>query len=122
MKSVSLAALMLLSMVPPEAGAALAAADSAGVPGDAGPSQATTHTVTIENVQYNPAHLTVHRGDRIVWINRDLFPHTVTATDKAFDSGAIGVAKSWAYQAKKPGTFTYACTFHPTMKGTIEVR
>ncbi len=81
-----------------------------------------THTITMENVQYTPAHLTVHRGDRIVWVNKDLFPHTVTATDKAFDSGSIAVSKSWTYLARKPGTFTYACSFHPTMKGEIEVQ
>jgi len=81
-----------------------------------------TFTVTMENVQYTPAHLTVHRGDRIVWVNKDLFPHTVTATDKAFDSGSIAVSKSWTYRARKAGTFTYTCSFHPTMKAQIEVQ
>jgi plastocyanin len=81
-----------------------------------------THTVIIENVQYNPVHLTVHRGDQVVWVNKDLFPHTVTATDKTFDSGSIEVSHSWTFQARKPGEFTYSCTFHPTMKGAIEVQ
>ena len=40
----------------------------------------TAHTVIIENMQYNPAQASgVHRGERIVWVNKDLFPHTVTA-------------------------------------------
>ena len=91
--------------------------------GEAAPTtSAKTHTITMENVQYTPAHLTVHRGDRIVWVNKDLFPHTVTASDKAFDSGSIAVSKSWTYVARKPGTFTYACSFHPTMKGDVEVQ
>jgi plastocyanin len=81
-----------------------------------------THTITMENVGYTPAHLTVHQGDRIVWVNKDLFPHTATATDKAFDSGSIAVSKSWTYVARKAGTFTYTCSFHPTMKGEIEVQ
>ena len=109
LRRVSLAALLPL-MVPPAAGARLPAA------------RARTHTITIENVQYNPAHVTVHRGDRIVWVNKDLFPHTVTATDKAFDSGSIDVSRSWTWVANKPGTFSYACTFHPTMQGSIEVK
>jgi plastocyanin len=109
LRRLSLAALLPL-MVPPGAIARLPAA------------AARSHTVTIENVQYNPAHLTVRRGERIVWVNKDLFPHTVTATDKAFDSGSIDVSKSWTFLAKKPGTFSYSCTFHPTMKGTIEVK
>ena len=57
-----------------------------------------------------------------MWVNKDLFPHTVTATDKTFDSGSIEVSHSWTFQARKPGEFTYSCTFHPTMKGAIEVQ
>jgi plastocyanin len=34
--------------------------------------------VIIENMQYNRPELRVHRGDRIVWVNKGLFPHTVT--------------------------------------------
>jgi plastocyanin len=109
LRRLSLAALLPL-MVPPGAIARLPAA------------AARSHTVTIENVQYNPVSLTGWRGERIVWVNKDLFPHTVTATDKAFDSGSIDVSKSWTFLAKKPGTFSYSCTFHPTMKGTIEVK
>jgi len=40
-------------------------------------------------MQFNPAELTVHRGDRVVWVSKDLFPHTATAKDKTFDSGTI---------------------------------
>ena len=80
-----------------------------------------SHTVTIENMQFNPAQLTVHRGDRIVWVNKDLFPHTATA-DKGFDSGSIAANASWSYVASKSGEYAYHCTFHPTMKGKITVQ
>ena len=82
---------------------------------------AATHTVTIENMQFNPPQLTVHRGDRIVWVNKDLFPHTVTS-GKVFDSGSIAVDASWSYVANKTGVYAYSCTFHPTMKGRITVQ
>lgn len=80
------------------------------------------HTVTLENMQFNPPQLSVHRGDRIVWVNKDLFPHTATAENKTFDSGAIAAGSSWSYVADKPGKFGYSCTFHPTMKGTLTVQ
>ena len=80
-----------------------------------------SHTVTIENMQFNPVQLTVHRGDRIVWVNKDLFPHTATA-DKGFDSGSIAADASWSYVANKSGEYAYHCTFHPTMKGKITVQ
>ena len=83
---------------------------------------ATQHTVTIEGMQFNPPQLTVHRGERIVWVNKDLFPHTVTADDKAFDSGSIGASASWTFTPAKAGDYAYSCSFHPTMKGMIKVQ
>lgn len=82
----------------------------------------TTHTVTIEGMQFSPPELTVHRGDRIVWVNKDLFPHTVTGTNKVFDSGGIAAGSSWTYVANKVGEFPYGCTFHPTMKAALTVQ
>jgi plastocyanin len=80
-----------------------------------------SYTITIENMQFNPPQLTVHRGDRIVWVNKDLFPHTATA-DKIFNSGSIAANASWSYIAATRGDFAYGCTFHPTMKGRITVQ
>ena len=84
-------------------------------------ASAATHTVIIENMQFNPPQLHVHRGDRIVWVNKDLFPHTVTATSHSFDSGSIAANASWTYVASKAGEYPYGCTFHPSMKGMIQV-
>jgi plastocyanin len=95
---------------------------SAGGAASQSATGARTHSVTIENMQFSPATLTVHRGDRIVWVNKDLFPHTVTATNKVFDSGAIAAGGSWTYVANKVGEFPYGCIFHPTMQGSLTVQ
>ena len=89
--------------------------------GTSEPAQAA-HTVVIENMQFNPATLTVRRGERIVWVNKDLFPHTVTSAAKAFDSGSIAPDGSWSFTPHKAGSYPYGCTFHPTMKATITVQ
>ncbi|HEY8051343.1 MAG TPA: cupredoxin family copper-binding protein [Steroidobacteraceae bacterium] len=81
-----------------------------------------THVIIIENMRFSPDALTVQRGERIVWINKDLFPHTATAETKAFDSGNIVSNASWAYVARKPGEYAYGCTLHPTMKAKLTVR
>lgn len=86
----------------------------------AGPGK--TYTVTIENMQFNPQELTVHRGDRIVWVNKDLFPHTATAARNAFDSGSIAAGASWRYVAVRKGEYPYGCSFHPTMKARLTVQ
>jgi plastocyanin len=76
-------------------------------------------TVVIENMQFTPATVTLHRGDTIVWVNRDLVPHT--ATGAAFDSKSIAPSGSWTFTPTKAGRFDYVCAFHPTMKATVVV-
>ncbi|HVS77322.1 MAG TPA: cupredoxin family copper-binding protein [Steroidobacteraceae bacterium] len=83
---------------------------------------AKTHLVIIQGLRYEPQTLVVRRGERIRWINKDPFPHTVTATKGAFDSHSIPADGSWTLVAGKAGTYDYACTFHPTMTGKLEVR
>jgi len=80
-----------------------------------------TYTVVIEGFQFMPQALTVQRGDRIVWQNKDLVPHTATAAG-SFDSGTIEAGKSWSYVANKTGTLAYVCTLHPTMKASLVVQ
>ena len=87
--------------------------------GVAGPPPAT-HTVTIEAMQFTPATLTVKSGDTITWVNRDMFPHTATATER-FDSTVIAPGESWSHRLTSPGEFPYLCTLHPPMRGTIRV-
>jgi plastocyanin len=86
------------------------------------PGKGAVQTVVIENMQYNPSELRVQRGERIVWVNKDLFPHTVTAASHAFDSGSIAAAASWTYVAGRGGEYAYGCSFHPTMKGLLKVQ
>jgi plastocyanin len=84
-------------------------------------AKGVTHTINIEAVQFTPDTLTVHRGDTILWVNKDPFPHTVTSKDGGFDSHEIAAGKSWRYQPRKAGAFTYICTLHPTMKAMLRV-
>jgi plastocyanin len=83
--------------------------------------QARTHTVTMESMRFQPKSLTVARGDTVVWVNQDLFPHTATSKTGGFDSQAIQPEKAWSVTLRKKGAFDYACTFHPTMTATLWV-
>ena len=85
------------------------------------PREPQTHTVTIEGMRFQPERLTVARGDTIVWVNKDLVPHTATSEAGRFDSQTIPVEKSWAFTATKRGDFPYVCTFHPTMTARLTV-
>lgn len=88
----------------------------------AAPAAAKTRTVKMEGTQFAPKKMTVKRGDQVLWVNNDPFPHTATSADAGFDSGSVAAKKSWRYVARKAGTFTYVCTLHPTMTGTLVVQ
>jgi plastocyanin len=80
-----------------------------------------THTVTIDATRFQPDTLTVRAGDVVVWINKDMIPHTATSQAGGFDSGTIAASASWKQAFKKKGDFAYVCLFHPTMKATLKV-
>ena len=86
------------------------------------PALAANHMVVIEGTAFSPASLTVQRGDRVTWVNKDPFPHTATAQSRAFDSGSMGEGASWTWVADKAGTYDYVCALHPTMKAQLVVR
>jgi plastocyanin len=97
---------------------------AASTPGSRGAAAAATaprtHEVLIQGLAYLPPKLEVRRGDVVVWINKDPFPHTATAAGR-FDSGSIAPGGSWRFTATRSGSFAYLCSFHPTMTGTLRV-
>jgi plastocyanin len=69
---------------------------------------------------YSPANFTAKIGEAITWSNGDGTMHTVTSmTSGLFDSGNIPVGGTYSYTFTKAGTYSYYCTIHPWMKGTI---
>src|SRR4051812_8183540 len=82
---------------------------------------AATHQVVMDGTAFTPATLHVKVGDRVTWINRDLFPHTATSREHGFDSKKIAPGKSWTYRTNQKGQFPYLCTLHPTMTAILIV-
>lgn len=103
-----------------EAGRRLTLAVLVTVGTSAGAQDLPVHTVVIEHMQFSPPTLTVRRGERVVWVNQDLVPHTATAAG-AFDSRSLAAGASWSHVARQAGRHDYVCTLHPTMKGTLVV-
>lgn len=96
----------------------LPAADVAG----AASAAPRVHTVLIEGMRFQPEGLTVTAGDTVVWINRDLVPHTATSASGRFDSNEIAPGKTWSHVFRSSGEFSYICTYHPLMKAILRVR
>jgi plastocyanin len=81
-----------------------------------------SNQVRISDFTFNPATINGSVGTPITWTNAGPSNHTVTATDGSFDSGTILVNAKFSFTPTSPGTFTYRCSIHPTMQGTIVVR
>lgn len=78
-------------------------------------------TVVLQNLSFNPKTIAVQTGTTVTWSNSDTLTHTVTASNGAFDSGRLDPGKNFGYTFNSPGTYDYACTIHPTMKGQVIV-
>ena len=78
--------------------------------------------IEIKDFAFNPQTITVKSGQTITWINRDEEPHTVVSVEKQFKkSSALDTDQSFTITAGTPGTYTYFCSVHPKMTGTIVV-
>jgi plastocyanin len=82
-----------------------------------------TRTLLIKNFSFKPANITIKRGTKLRWINKDPHPHTATANNKrSFDSGRLGKGQSYTHTFKSVGKKPYHCEIHPHMRGRITVK
>lgn len=77
--------------------------------------------VKIDNFTFQPALVTIHPGDSIVWENEDDIPHTVTETSFAFHSEALDTGDAFTFTFGEKGEFTYFCSLHPHMVAKVVV-
>ena len=73
-------------------------------------------------MKFVPERLEVAAGDRITWVNRDFVPHSVTAKDRAVESGDLAEGKKFTLVAKQRGEIAYICRLHPVMRGVVVVK
>ena len=81
---------------------------------------ATKATVRMEGVSFAPETTTVKVGGTVTWNNTSTISHNVTAD--AFASKTLDRGATFSHRFADAGTFTYLCTFHAGMKGTITVQ
>jgi plastocyanin len=80
---------------------------------------AAEHRVVIDGMHFSPQVVQVKPGDTIVWENRDMFVHNVTAD--GIKSGDLQPGKTWRWGVPAKVSFDYLCTLHPVMKGRVEI-
>jgi len=111
-----LASTMLVTLVPATAGATTRR--------DARPSTAalgtTVSRVRIVDFAFRPSSITISRGDVVKWKNRGDTTHTTTSS--SWDSGRLAPGDSFRHRFRHAGTFSYHCSIHSQMTGTIVVQ
>lgn len=80
-----------------------------------------THVVRIDKMKFGPMPQNVRAGDRILWVNQDMFRHTATSKQAGFDIDLAASAKALSH-VRSAGTFRVTCRYHPGMVATLKVK
>jgi plastocyanin len=82
----------------------------------------STDAITIQNFAFHPSTITVKPGASVSVTNKDSVTHTLTSTSGAFTTGNLPGGQTMHITVPtKPGTYTYRCSIHQYMTGTIVV-
>lgn len=87
---------------------------------------AIVHEATIARFAYAPPELRVGAGDTVEWTNSDQVLHTVTSgtSEKpggSFDGTLAEAGARFSFTFEAPGVYSYFCTRHTFMSGTVVV-
>jgi plastocyanin len=80
-----------------------------------------SYTVVMDKLKFGPLPAQLHKGDTIVWVNKDLFRHTATAADHSFDVDLMP-GKAGKIVLTKEGAIPFICRYHPNMRGVLQVK
>ena len=78
--------------------------------------------VSMADIAFDPAEVTVAVGDTVTWVNDDSVDHDVTADSfSSGDPGGMAPGDTFDHTFEEAGTFDYVCTVHPGMEGSVTV-
>jgi plastocyanin len=82
-----------------------------------------TKYVYINGYTFKENNLSIQPGDTVIWINQDVTPHDIISDNGTeLNSSALGLGQMYAHQFNYTGIYSYHCSFHPYMRGVVEVR
>ena len=88
-----------------------------------GGESAQPGAVTIADLAYDPADLSVATGTQVTWTNDDDATHTVTFDDSSVESsGQMKKGDTFSATFDEAGTYSYVCAVHPDMKAKVTVQ
>jgi plastocyanin len=81
-----------------------------------------TNSVTLQNTAFNPANIQVSPGTVVTWTNNDNIAHNVTFAGSVGDTGNFSSGSKTLTMPTVAGTYSYQCTIHAGMNGTVLVK
>jgi len=81
----------------------------------------STRTVSIVDFAYDPSALSVKVGDTVQWIDNGVADEGHNVIGDGLQSPVLHTGERYSFTFASAGTFSYVCTIHPKMKGTVEV-
>jgi plastocyanin len=79
------------------------------------------HRIVISSMKFNPAELTIRKGDTVEFVNQDLVVHDITQLpDKTWSSSNLSPGQTYKITLRM--NTLYYCSIHPVMKGSIIVQ
>ena len=100
--------------------AALAVLAGCGGRGDPDASPVATSTVSMQDSEFKPSHISVEPGTTVSWTNDDGYPHDV-ALRGGERSPVIDGGGTFEMAFPDAGVFDYECTLHPGMVARVTV-
>ncbi len=88
------------------------------------PKQSSTNEVEIADFSFRPGKITVKKGTTVKWTNKDTAKHDITPDSPSENfkaSELLAKGESYSFTFNTTGTYTYNCSPHPYMKGSVEV-
>jgi plastocyanin len=80
-----------------------------------------TVEIAIEHFAFSPSNVAVNAGDTIMFVNKDIVPHTATATDSSWTTGELAHGASARVTLPAQAGVDFHCRFHPAMKGHLTI-
>ncbi len=82
--------------------------------------ESSVHVIVLKHMSFSPKHVSVGKGDSVEFIWEDgSIPHNVTVAGFHSSTRTKG---TYTVKLTRKGTYSFRCTIHPGMTGSITVK
>ncbi|MEK6889827.1 MAG: cupredoxin domain-containing protein [Nanoarchaeota archaeon] len=79
-------------------------------------------SIEITGFEFSQETLTIKKGEKVTWTNKDSSQHTVTSiSGNELKSDTLNKDQTYTHIFTQPGNYEYRCNFHTSMTGKIIV-